>query len=76
VNDDSSDNKLRTEIGRFPAVDEDKEPIHLLVTDYPQYLQPRETGSCEWGFGPLVRFPSAAATRGGVQRGMVHQWAR
>jgi len=38
VNDDSSDNKFRTEIGRFPAVDEDEAPIHLLVTDYADYL--------------------------------------
>ena len=34
VNDDSADNRLLEEIGRFPAIEEDEEPLHLLVSDY------------------------------------------
>jgi hypothetical protein len=38
VNDDSSDNRFYESIGRFPSIDEDEEPLHLLVTDYAGYL--------------------------------------
>lgn len=38
VNDDDSDNRFLDETGRFPAIEEDVEPVHLLVKDYPKYL--------------------------------------
>jgi len=31
VNDDDSDNRFLDETGRFPAIEEDVEPVHLLV---------------------------------------------
>ena len=34
VNDDSADNRFLEAIGRFPAIEEDVEPLHLLVSDY------------------------------------------
>lgn len=34
VNDDRTDNVFRDRIGRFPVVEEDVAPRHLLVTDY------------------------------------------
>jgi len=34
VNDDHKDNFFLEENGRFPAIDEDEEPLHLLVGDY------------------------------------------
>ncbi|MEZ5778761.1 MAG: D-lyxose/D-mannose family sugar isomerase [Paracoccaceae bacterium] len=34
VNDDRTDNVFRDPIGRFPSVDEDEAPRHLLVSDY------------------------------------------
>lgn len=34
VNDDTRDNRFLEELGRFPAIDEDVEPNHLLVADY------------------------------------------
>lgn len=34
VNDDSADNRFLESIGRFPAIEEDEEPLHLLVSDY------------------------------------------
>jgi D-lyxose ketol-isomerase len=37
VNDDQNDNRFHETIGRFPAIEEDEEPLHLLVTDYPKY---------------------------------------
>ncbi|MGD1101466.1 MAG: D-lyxose/D-mannose family sugar isomerase [Terriglobia bacterium] len=39
VNDDQNDNRFYETIGRFPAIDEDEEPLHLLVTDYPKYYR-------------------------------------
>ena len=36
VNDDQNDNRFYEPIGRFPAIEEDEEPLHLLVTDYPR----------------------------------------
>jgi len=38
VNDDSSDNRFYEDIGRFPAVEEDEEPLHLLAFEYSSYL--------------------------------------
>lgn len=38
VNDDAADNRFYEPIGRFPAVDEDEPPRHLLVSDYKAYL--------------------------------------
>ncbi|MGO8788746.1 MAG: D-lyxose/D-mannose family sugar isomerase [Terriglobia bacterium] len=37
VNDDRNDNRFYRTVGRFPAIEEDVEPLHLLVTDYPKY---------------------------------------
>jgi len=34
VNDDHKDNFFLEERGRFPSIDEDEEPLHLLVGDY------------------------------------------
>ncbi|MFA6126288.1 MAG: D-lyxose/D-mannose family sugar isomerase [Bacteroidales bacterium] len=38
VNDDNSDNYFYKGIGRFPVIDEDEQPLHLLVTDYDKLL--------------------------------------
>jgi hypothetical protein len=38
VNDDNVDNRFKEELGRFPALDENEPPVHLLVSDYRQYL--------------------------------------
>ena len=38
VNDDTNDNIFYEEIGRFPLIEEDEAPLHLLVTDYRNYL--------------------------------------
>jgi len=38
VNDDETDNIFREDIGRFATVDEDEDPRHLLVSDYPYWL--------------------------------------
>lgn len=37
VNDDHNDNRFLLPQGRFPAVDEDEEPVHLLIGDYARY---------------------------------------
>jgi len=37
VNDDTSDNRFHDSIGRFPEIDEDCEPLHLLVQDYKKF---------------------------------------
>jgi hypothetical protein len=37
VNDDQRDNRFHEAIGRFPEIEEDEEPLHLLVTDYAKY---------------------------------------
>ncbi|MGA2985005.1 MAG: D-lyxose/D-mannose family sugar isomerase [Terriglobia bacterium] len=41
VNDDQNDNRFQETIGRFPAMEEDEEPLYLLTTDYPKYWQGR-----------------------------------
>jgi D-lyxose ketol-isomerase len=38
VNDDANDNCFYEPVGRFPVVDEDEEPLHLLVSDYRIFL--------------------------------------
>jgi D-lyxose ketol-isomerase len=38
VNDDVNDNRFYDEVGRFPDILEDVEPVHLLVNDYLKYL--------------------------------------
>lgn len=38
VNDDATDNCFYEPVGRFPSVEEDVEPLHLLVSDYQKYL--------------------------------------
>ena len=38
VNDDATDNCFFEEIGRFPVVEEDELPLHLLVGDYDKFL--------------------------------------
>ena len=38
VNDDRTDNRFHEPVGRFPDIEEDENPLHLLVTDYPRYL--------------------------------------
>ena len=38
VNDDLTDNVFRDAIGRFPDVEEDEPPLHLLVGDYDRLL--------------------------------------
>jgi D-lyxose ketol-isomerase len=38
LNDDANDNRFYELIGRFPEIEEDVKPIHLLVNDYVKYL--------------------------------------
>ena len=35
VNDDARDNLFYKPAGRFPAVEEDEEPLYLLCSEYP-----------------------------------------
>lgn len=37
VNDDNTDNRFYELVGRFPVIDEDEPPLHLLVNDYARY---------------------------------------
>ncbi len=39
VNDDRIDNRFYEDIGRFPAIEEDEEPLYLLATDYETFLR-------------------------------------
>jgi hypothetical protein len=39
VNDDETDNIFRAPIGRFADIEEDVEPLHLLVSDYAEWLR-------------------------------------
>ena len=41
VNDDNTDNRFHRPVGRFPDIDEDEPPLHLLVNDYERYWRPR-----------------------------------
>ena len=38
VNNDLTDNIFRDPLGRFSEIDEDVEPLHLLVSDYDKWL--------------------------------------
>jgi D-lyxose ketol-isomerase len=38
--DDNSDNRFYEPVGRFPKIEEDEPPLHLLVNDYDRYYQP------------------------------------
>ena len=40
VNDDHTDNRFHQPMPRFPAIDEDEPPLHLLSSDYPRYYRP------------------------------------
>ena len=35
---DTSDNRFHEVIGRFPSIEEDMEPLHLLVSDYLKFI--------------------------------------
>ena len=39
VNDDETDNVFREPIGRFANIEEDVDPMHLLVSDYAIWLK-------------------------------------
>jgi len=39
VNDDTSDNCFHEAVGRFPTIEEDAEPLHLLVSDYVKFFR-------------------------------------
>lgn len=39
VNDDNHDNRFFLPLGRFPTIEEDEAPLHLLVSDYDNYCQ-------------------------------------
>ncbi len=38
VNDDNTDNRFHQPQPRFPDIEEDEAPMHLLCTDYPNYI--------------------------------------
>lgn len=38
VNDDENDNRYLAEVGRFPTIEEDEAPLHLLCNEYPRAL--------------------------------------
>lgn len=38
VNDDHSDNHFNPPVGRFPTIEEDEAPTHLLVGDYASFI--------------------------------------
>lgn len=38
VNDDTADNRWYDAPGRFPEIEEDAEPVHLLLSDYERWL--------------------------------------
>ena len=38
VNDDNSDNRFHEKVGRFPDIEEDEQPVRLLVGDYATFL--------------------------------------
>ncbi len=38
VNDDATDNRFYDPVGRFPDIEEDEKPLHLLVSDYKKFL--------------------------------------
>ena len=38
VNDDKADNRFFQSVGRFPEIEEDEAPLHLLVSDYMKFF--------------------------------------
>jgi hypothetical protein len=38
VNDDRTDNRFYEPVGRFPDIEEDEPPLHLLVADYAKHI--------------------------------------
>ncbi len=38
VNDDTADNFFYEPVGRFPVIEEDEQPLHLLVSDYEKFI--------------------------------------
>lgn len=40
VNDDAADNRFYRPVGRFPEIEEDARPSHLLTQDYARYYRP------------------------------------
>ena len=40
VNDDNIDNRFYDKVGRFPEIEEDEEPLYLLMKDYKKYCNP------------------------------------
>ena len=39
VNDDRTDNHWLEEIGRFPSIEEDEAPLHLIAADYCRWIR-------------------------------------
>jgi D-lyxose ketol-isomerase len=39
VNDDHVDNHFHGGVGRFPEIEEDVKPLHLMIMDYPKYYR-------------------------------------
>ena len=39
VNDDYVDNRFYEKAGRFPTIEEDEPPLHLLYDDYKKYYR-------------------------------------
>jgi D-lyxose ketol-isomerase len=37
VNNDHTDNRFHEPLGRFPQIEEDEPPLHLLTVDYPNF---------------------------------------
>lgn len=42
VNDDYTDNRFLEPLKRFPGIEEDEEPVHYLVSDYPALKERRQ----------------------------------
>ncbi len=40
VNDDNTDNRFYEPVGRFPQIEEDEPPLHLLTIDYASWYRP------------------------------------
>ncbi len=68
VNDDDRDNRFHEPTGRFPEVDEDEEPLYLLVKDYGRYW-----GGGRGGGG--VRREASYVIRHSSPEGVIRHWA-
>jgi len=40
--DDNTDNRFYEPVGRFPAIEEDEAPLHLLCNEYPKPGRPEK----------------------------------